>query len=324
MAARNDSRKFFYCLVISLVLLVSAGCVGIQSFPHTARAGETITLAIGSGVDVNRGNTTISYTPDDPTMPVVDLTPHIVGLFKLYPDKSSYAWLDSQYTAVVPLRARHEPWQNSVAINLPVTLPDSSPFPVGPGRIQVTTTADYDLGTSGSTSPNDVTVALEVLPGTGEPFPGQYDKNGVFTGDYADLEPQPQVVIRAEESVVTCGAVELILDIPMRQGDGVTLVHENAIEVFREHINYGAITVPPFKSSQAQVNWRRTGDDLALYFTSPIGMPSFEIASSVVLRNSRLGNHFVSAPGPSVKSITYYDLDGNVIAGPMPTVTLRQ
>ena len=67
-SVNSKMRNIHHCFVIPLVILL-AGCVATQPFPYAVRAGDTITLAIGSYDGVNKNNLSITYYPDPGSLP---------------------------------------------------------------------------------------------------------------------------------------------------------------------------------------------------------------------------------------------------------------
>jgi len=303
----NGTSGFrFYLIGLPLVIGFLHGCIGVQSYPHEARAGDTVTLSLGSGEIPTRSNTTVIYTPDsDPDNPV-DLTSNVQAIFRMYPDKTSTVMLDSAATGI-PATAYHEPWVSFAAIDLPASMP------VGTGMLHVTSTATYPPGTTGV---NNVAMALKILEGTGNPFPKKYAYGGTRTGNLADLEPVPYVVVRPSLISGVLGAATFTLNVPMRKQDG-SAIEEGAIEIITEELNrdMGASGV-----SQVQTSWHRTGDTLVINFVSPNGMYWSESRCTIVLRGSQITNPNQFSAAPTVISASYYDLNGNPVTGGLPTV----
>ncbi len=300
-------RGTTFFLFVSAITLFLGGCISAQSFPHRARAGDTVTISLGSGQFVTRNNTTVVYTPDnDPANPV-DLTGDVLAIFRLYPDKISQVSLDSAATGI-PFIAYHEPWVSIATINLPLGMPE------GTGTLQATTTAAYPAGTG---SVNAVTMALEILPGVGAPFPMQYNYGGLRTGDVTDLEPVPHIIVYPGSIWSTYGAASYVLTVPIRKADG-TPVLDQSIEVIAEDLRM------PSTQSQVQLSWYRAGDTLTINFVSPTGMSGKELRCTIALHGSGGANPNQFSAPPSVNSVAYYDIDGNPVAGANPSVRLFQ
>jgi len=80
--------KLFFSLVLLLPLI--AGCSGVQTFPNMARAGDTVSVAMGWQKRFKRNNTTVTITPSvgEPVVYQPD-DPAIRAIINFYPDPLS-------------------------------------------------------------------------------------------------------------------------------------------------------------------------------------------------------------------------------------------
>ena len=143
--------------VVLSIMAFATGCVSVQPLSNIARAGDTVTLAVGSPQDMTASNTSAVFVPDagGSATPV-----SIRSIFKVYPDKTSDVWLNDQLLPFIHQSTGHAPWQTIIVVDLPASLP------VGPGNIEITTTASFPELQSDI---NEVPVALEIIPGNGQP-----------------------------------------------------------------------------------------------------------------------------------------------------------
>lgn len=296
-----------YAYVLTAVILTGlSACVAVQPFPQAARAGDTITLAVGSPDDLKQTNTTVTYVPDSAPGTSVDLTPNIKSIFKLYPDKTSNVWLNQ--AAGIDSAAGHGAWMSVIAVNLPTSVP------VGTGKVYVATTnATYP---NFAHSVNDVPINMEILPGTGAPNPLKYLQyswsNTPVAGQLNALKPASQVVIRMPPSSggysnsTTYGAVEVRIHMQMQDSSGLPLTDDYIAVVFddqTQHLN-----------SRIQSTWSRSGDDLLVTFVSPVGaMQSYEARCSIMVWPG-YGSQVVGTP--TLTSVKYFDVNGNPVSGP--------
>ena len=92
MHSTLTNLKWLLCVIITLAASLQAGCSGLQTFTHTARAGDTIAVTFpGSYINANRNNATVTikdsanaqtvYMPGDS---------NVRAIFNLYPDPVSY------------------------------------------------------------------------------------------------------------------------------------------------------------------------------------------------------------------------------------------
>lgn len=296
------SRKqgFMAVFVLLFVVLAASGCVTVQSFPMSARAGDTVILAVGSPDGMTTGNTTATFTPDGGT--AVPVT--IRSVFKLYPDKTSAAWLNSS-AVLVERDTGHGPWTTMIAIDLPTGLSS------GPGSIQITTTAAYPPPPARNI--NDADIALEILPGTGVPSPFSYEvvANLPVTGDLSQLEPQRRIVIRPSytgESATRYGAIEIRIDMgPILDGwaaPDLNIIADEKVRLYSP-------------DQRVHYIWSMQGSEIVVSFISPTGgleysQAHFSVISDTIMSLVDSANIDVSTLTPVV---TYYDINGNAVAG---------
>ncbi len=289
-------------IAVLLIALAASGCVGVQSFPSSARAGDTVVLAIGSPDGMTAANTSATYTPNGGT--AVPLT--IRSIFKLYPDKTSRAWVNSDATNIEN-QTGHGPWITMVAINLPGTLVE------GTGVVSFVTSATYPP--SPARDINTAAIPLEILPasaGSGAPNPFNYEiaANLPVAGDLSQLEPKNRLVIKPDFTglpATTYGAIEIRIAIPT-----LDVTNPNDVQVIiDEKINLTSA------ASRVQYMWSIQGSDLVVDFISPIGGLAYHQAYFYLLWPGLKANIDAGIIDVStlVPVVTYYDVNGNVVAG---------
>lgn len=280
--------------VVFTVMLVS-GCVGLDAFPIAARAGDTITLALGSPEGMNRSDTTVTF--EDSQGGVHDLTANVRGIFKLLPDKASKAW-DASSTSTLVSSAKHEPWLVVMALDLPASLP------VGAGTIRITTSADYP---SVSAHINDVPIRLEILPGVGMPNPLEYVFGTLPTstafGDVQALESRPSVSVQTDGSTSSLfGAIEIKLNVETDKGANLT---SSNVRVVTEDLTV---------VTGSRRNWFwdvYNGQEYTILMLSPVGLlADYEVRFKLVFKQANV------IGAPTITSIRYYDADGAEVSGP--------
>lgn len=315
-------NKFLYLFLLSGLALLN-GCAAIQPFPNTVRAGDTITLAIGSLDGATKNNTTITYYADsDPSTPI-DLTPNIRSVFKLYPDKTSLM-VQLGDTNAIPGWSGHGAWQTVVALDIPLESFAGIPFPEGTGIISVSMGAEV-VYPNNSVHVDNVQINMEILPGEGSPHVFEYFGN-IFlpseTGNLAQLQSVPQVLVRP--SVVSgtypgqgnnYGAIEYILDVPVVNAFGGS-VDDNALSVILDE-QMGYI------DAQLQVSWVKNGDEVKVMMISPKGK-----INSKLVRFSLIMKPFYQYTYPDTPTLTsarYFDIDGvEVSDSTVPEILLVQ
>jgi len=80
--------KLIFSLLLLLPLII--GCSGVQTFPNMARAGDTVSVAMGWQKRFKRNNTTVTITPSvgDPVVYQPD-DPAVRAIINFYPDPLS-------------------------------------------------------------------------------------------------------------------------------------------------------------------------------------------------------------------------------------------
>jgi hypothetical protein len=306
------SCRYFSITTIFLLVFLS-GCATIYSIPHVARSGDTITLALGSPDGLDKNTTVVMYYSDSAPSSPIDISAGVRELFKMYPDQTSYAWLESDAFIVGP-RGGHGPWTSVMVIDLPLGLP------LGTGHIEIISNpgAVYPRF---ATRPDSINIALEILEGTGTPNTFDYAtfSGATETGRLQRLTGRPQVVVKppvlpeGEGYLVSYGAVEMVLNIPITSTDGSPVIDDGIAVVLDPQ--------PDNIFSQTQMFWSRNNNDFKISLISPIGLYQHQVRISVV---PLLPNYPYEISGtPTLTSIDYYDLNGAITAGNIPAVVIE-
>ena len=309
-------RNLVYILI--LISITLNGCTAYKVFPYEAKGGDTITLAVGSPDNMTRTNTSATFiSASDPGNPV-DVTSNIRAIFKLYADKASQVYeTPGLLTGEIVRTSGHMPWVTIVAIDLPTGLP------LGPAKIEISTTASYpeigshinDLTANTQTLVADgyiaPPIALNILPGTGAPmeFPYEFGIGWFFTGDLTWLEPQPNAQISPPFQTdnpsgwPTYGAVEIKLTL-----DTDAALTDSLYRIVADEMSF-------YTKSQRSMVAGINGNELTVMFISPQGKLQYYEPRFAIALDS--GVHFSKVPSPaSISSIKYYDINGNLVAGP--------
>lgn len=308
-----DSKCCRYLSLLTIFLLILLnGCANISTTPHAARSGDTIILSLGSPDGLDQDTVVVMYYSDsDPTNPI-DITSGVTALFKMYPDQTSFAWLESDAFIVGP-RGGHGPWTYVMTLNLPLGLP------VNTGHIEITSNpgATYPRY---ATKPDAIDIALEILPGTGTPSTFDY---ATFSGDTEPgrlnrLKGRPQVVVKppvlpeGEGYLSSYGAVEMEVNIPITSNDGSPVVDDGIAVVLDPQ--------PDNIFTQTQLLWKRDNDDFKIMLVSPKGLYQHQVRVSVV---PLFPNYpYLISGTPTLTSIKYFDLNGRPAGGATPSVVV--
>ncbi len=308
--------------LVLLLLMLAAGCTTIQPFPHAARAGDTVTLAVGSQTDIgtlsgmNLSNTTVTFTSDSNSIPV-DITGGVRAIFNLYADKASNSYSPNIQNNLDNFKVlHHEPWQTVMALDLPTTLA------LGSGVVNIQTSAPQSQAPFEPLSPgnangvlpdlNTVDIAMEILPGTGVSNTFRYKgfKSGNITGNLSDLEPGRQALVQAPRGDslsqwgTTFGAVEFKITMPMVAVPSTGTVDDTSVRLVKQDVS-------SFSGSKAAVAYRFDGTEITVMFISATGkLQYYEPRFSVMAETA----DFTATP--TITSVQYFDVDGNIVTGP--------
>ncbi len=294
---QNRAGSALLAVIITIFTLFSSGCVTVQSFPKAARAGDTIMLAVGSPEGMVATNTSVLFQPGSGSQVSVPIR----SIFKLYPDKTSSAWLETD-AVNVENQTGHGPWTTIIALDLPPTLPD------GPGTLQISTAATYPP--SPARNINDSLISMEILPaaaGAGSPDPFSYEiaANLPVAGDLSLLEPQRRLVVKPDFTGLQAssyGAIEIKISIPQLNqqlaGDFNIIVDEK--------VQLSAADV------QMQMVWSVKGNDLVVNLISPSGGLGYQHAHFYLVSSNLIALIDAGLVNPAglTPIVTYYDING--------------
>ncbi len=307
MGMQSYMKLCFWALMFSAIIL--SGCSAYNPMPIAARAGDTITLGVGSPSGMTAANTSVVFYPDAPEAEDVDLTSNIRSVFKIYPDPTSHTVSNNTgfYWTQLHHGVGHQPWMNVIAIDLP-----STGLPEGTGVIRVTTDAIYPPPGNGPIDINDVSIDFEVLPGQGQNHPLKYDYN--FTANLKTLEPSHQIKIEPNYTIglegADYGAIEL--ELQFETGELPAEFHLISEDVTQK------------TGSMRNVIWSVEDDTLLVMYISPVGTlqyyePRFSIIPLPAQPLSDDVPNTMPSTVPELTSVRYYNVDGDIISGPLET-----
>lgn len=291
------------CLFLFAFVLLQ-GCVAVQTFPIAARAGDTITLAVGSPDGMTRNNTSVQFVSGAYSTELP-----IRSVIRLRPDNTSNAAAYDGLLASITNSGSHSPWLSIIVLDLPTGLP------VGNAVLTVTTSAVYS-----SSSVDGVPISLEILPGTGTSNAFRYDGG---TGDPADtydgnllkLEPGPQVVIRPPQDASTFAAAQIKITLQVQNKNTLELIdNPTAVKVVLDDNTNKNL------NSQLQMSWTRVGDTYTINLISPNGTAAVNQTRFSVISSYLSAYQFVSSPAPVITSVSFFDVNGNLKTG-MPAAS---
>lgn len=286
-------------ILILIFGFVLGGCGGLESFPYSARSGDTVALAVGWKKAFDREALTITITPSTGS-PIVYEPGHaaVRAVINLYPDPLSSlvigvrtgpdAGFNSGYTygSMVNYLTGYDPdwWQTSVFIDLPDDLP------VG--------TAMIDLQ---STSGEAYQIPVQILAGQGSPqlFRAEMLGMGMSTTQLESLERTRHYTVTFDGGDAYPAAIQ------------VDLTHDPDSSAGGSG---KAFVVDP-RGELKNISWTSNGTNMRVLLT-PAGMNDWEDPFKV---NSAWKFYkFYIAGGISnvqVQDVLAYDINGNVLEG---------
>jgi hypothetical protein len=296
-----------YLILFAFLLLVLQGCVAVQSFPTVARAGDTVTLAVGSAEGMSKSTTNVFFTPDGGAEVPIP-SENIRAIIRLYPDKRTEAWAASS-TVAIDTATGHGSWLSIIVLDLPSSLP------IGVGSIRVSTPATY---AAFSNNVNDESIVIEILPGVGAPATFDYHSGAIkAVGDLTSVELLPHYLIKPDfvdknfwepDPWPTFGAIELKV---VGTVSGITeaeiatnmrVVLDEMEQNFHSHL---------------QMDWSRNGDTTTINIISPTGLLQYyEARASIFFTNANA--QYAAIPTVTAR---FFDIDGQEITGPTIKVT---
>jgi hypothetical protein len=323
---------------LAISLLVLTGCVAIQPFPFVSRAGDTITLVVGSLDGASRENITVNYYSDSDPVTPIDMTASVRSVIRIYADKTSAAYWDTTsgpsgfetMNFMASVTAKHAPWQTVVVLDLPLTTPG------GPGHFEITFGAGvrYPLSTA---KVDDVQIAFEVLTdNVGVPLTGEsndflyrtesYNQN-VNTGNLVSLEPLKQAVVRnipsQSSGAYPAAAASYELSIPVVDTSLVDVSDQVTNDKFAVVLD----DIPDYLRNQVNLNWSRQGSAFKVVVTALSGVQDFRnIRYAILLTDSSLTSvNGWQLGAPSILEVNYYDVDGNDVTSAIapPSIKLQ-
>jgi hypothetical protein len=298
-------KKIIIFAIISISYIIS-GCTALSPHPHSAQSFDTITLGIGPYEGMTKPNTQVYFTPDSTGVPVL-LNPGIRAFFKIFADPTSFAYSTEYGFVDTGFKYLHqEPFETVVALDLPS-------LPAGTGSITFTTSVPTpQLLEPISLGPypdlNTMSIPFEILPGTGSPNPFEYavSSGGKLTGNLRALKQQRQALVAPPVEDLTSswastyGAIEFDINMPMTANVGGTLSEDS--------IRLVAQKVSTFTKSKSHMAWSYDGTTLKVIFLSESGkLRYYEPRFSIVADTADFD------VTPSITSVSYFDVDGNVM-----------
>lgn len=286
-----------------------AGCAGTQTFGTAARAGDTVTLAVGWLTNLKRQNLSVTVTPS--SGPAITNVP-VRAVINLYPDPSSGLIVGTQTKQNLGnndqftgdrinwfLTNRDAEWMQSTIL---LDLPPPASLPPGNATITVVDSAGATIRP----------IAITVLPGTGSsdlfhvvhPFyPGIYDFDLLsgYPGAFKSLEHAARYLVKIASYKV----------------NGVDVI-PHALQVeFTRTAGVGKPWVVNPRGDIKSVFWSDDGTNLKVMVMPTNGKTLLPDEGGLINQKFYIAGGITGLSQPTVKA---YDINGNLMTGISATV----
>jgi hypothetical protein len=294
-----------YCrCFISIVLLASvvlAGCTAVNTFPSTARAGDTLAVMVGGSEKARKE--TVSVTLTDAMGAEWDLQAlgKVRSVFNVRPDGVSHGLHYSQFLdSTISWSKGHEPLQTVMVIDIPSS--------AAPGAANLTISLNVDDNSSLVTDP--ITMGLDIVSGAGEAdeLARQDPFAGSVAADLSRLEPAPYAKLTVNSGSGKIGALSAIIDFD------ATVLDPGDVNVYvPEAVVRGSVSTPgPFGGTQRMVYWRQEGGQVHVSMVAPQGLDREFVQIYIVHPRGLSG-----PPNFTITNTNFYDIDGELVSFPL-------
>ncbi len=292
----NSTIRPYLLLSIIIASTIFTGCVGLNTYPKVARAGDTTAISAGWKHYFTRDNITVTITPSS-GVPTIYLPndPAVRAAVNFYPDPVSSLVVSSEtgqditpyattYAALVNVNTTDgdkDWWQTTVFIDLPSSLS------TGSATIDITTPEGEAISTM-----------VEIIGGIGEPESFSTQEFGALNVNHlSSLE-------RANHFVVASG--------------GLTVPH--AIQVDMTHdpdAASGGVGVPYVINTRGDLKniiWKDDGVNLRVILTP---------TKTMTLTDMKDFKFYVAGDitGLQVVGVSAFDINGSPVTGVTANVT---
>lgn len=281
-----------------IVLTMLNACTSITTFPTAARAGDTLSVMVGSSEKARKETIQVVLTDNNGIQWDLQALGKIRSVFNLRADAISSGTHYSSYTeSYFSWSKEHEPLQTVLVIDIPGNVA------TGAATLSVDTGVDDD--SSGFSSP--YTISMEIIPGTGQKnnFPRKDLANGYALVDFTRLERAPYAKIGFDNNQgIVIGAVSLVVDYDE------SVVNPDDINVYvPEATVRGSVnSTGAFGDKQRMVYWHNDGQQVFIDIAAPQGIDPTYL--KVYLVHPR---DVVGSPSLNITSYSVYDINGGDI-----------
>lgn len=300
------NMRWIYISLLPIILGLAA-CAGMQTFTPAARAGDTVTLAVGWQQHLVRQNLTVTITgSDNVTTTYVPGDSRVRAILNLYPDPASYAVVDTAtkrstngYTIgnlinTFVTNNDNEWYQSSVVLDLPASLPAG--------------TATITLTDSGGASFQPISVTILAGVGSSNLFNIYNPWGNPYT--LLDKNSYPyamQTFEREPGNTVTFASTP--------DANGNTVIPHSIQLQFSHTAGTGKTWVVNPRGDIKDIMWRDDGSIITVMLLSTRGSSLTQMLDFKFYLSGGIANL-----GPVANSLKAYDINGTPVAGITATI----
>jgi hypothetical protein len=305
----KTNRASLLCFAVAMLGLLMEGCTAVKSFGLVARAGDTVTLALGYQPELIRENIRVVITDANSIQTVYPPgDPHIRALFVNYPDvisnlyvgprtgqpniQNSKAGAATSFIDSAVTYGDKDYSQSFLVLDLPPTMA------AGTATIELTDASQNPIPNPSIYNTNINPFVVEVVPGAGQ-------SNSLATQEGIDVNTYIRAPERSPHYTVTLqggSTVPAAIDI--------VLAHDGDLD----NGGVGRAFVGSPRSDIKSTVWNDDGFNLHVVMVPSSGQPPSDIQQFKFYVAGGL-------TGLMVSSVQAYDINGGGIPGVTATVT---
>lgn len=281
-------------ILVGVIFVLSLpACTTVNTFPMSARVGDTVSLMVGGSEQARKETINASLTDADGQTWDLKSLGLVRSVFNLRMDGRASGLHYSSYIDLnISWLMGHEPLQTVMVADIPTG--------AAPGPATLTLSLNADDNSSGVADP--FSVKLNILAGTGEPdaFRRQDGTAEGYAADLVKLEPAPHAKITFGVAAAI-GAATMVVDFDE------TVLNPNDINVYVPESTTRNLDAG-FGKNQRMVYWRHDGQRLYVDVVAPQGITSRYLQIYLIHPRGLSGS-----PNFGLMSAEVYDVNGNAL-----------
>jgi len=181
------SRGRVALLMFTTVVFLLSGCYGLQTLPIDAYRGGTVTFAIHRQ-DIRKNQATIIITDSDGnSQSFLATDSHVRGWINVYPDPVSRMMVGRETAQGFNQNAYTFGWAVELETSLEKDIYETTVFLDLPTTIVADGIATIDVQQDGASILPQL-IEVNILPGSGTPYPFTTDKGALTTSQFRNME----------------------------------------------------------------------------------------------------------------------------------------